>query len=341
MGFITSYYKKRGDQDALGSWSENPYFLVSHHEGEGCEPLVDLFGKKKLDDRISELEAKVADLQQEKEELSRILERREEKIRRLASAHQEASLALKAAQQRLTEPGIQATQEKGEPGPQGTGLGRSVMERLLRRLAAIQSPEEDLITAYIPVQEDLPPEEERVVKPIRSERGWVILDCPQLFTLVLVPPFPVEEKLLRRGRTFQLDPIGEMLETPTLVVSAHAGDTMLGFALNKDGFEAVEVVKTQVKEKHSKGGWSQRRFERLREEDIRNHAEEASLRLAEMIGRYRSIAKYAVLGGDPSLLRQISSKVDLPLVTRRMERHDSSRPVRLLDEVYGFTCYRS
>ena len=69
-----------------------------------------------------------------------------------------------------------------------------------------------------------------------------------------------------------------MLEIPVLVISAHAGDTLIGIALSSGRFEVQEAVKSQVKEKHSKGGWSQKRFERLRDEDIRNHAARSSRR---------------------------------------------------------------
>ena len=62
--------------------------------------MVDLFGKKKLEDRILELQAELAKLEGEKEEFLRTLEKREEKIRRLTSANQEANLALKAAEQK-------------------------------------------------------------------------------------------------------------------------------------------------------------------------------------------------------------------------------------------------
>ena len=77
--------------------------------------MVDLFGKKKLEDRILELQAELAKLEGEKEEFLRTLEKREEKIRRLTSANQEANLALKAAEQKaaasLSAP-VQAAFEK-------------------------------------------------------------------------------------------------------------------------------------------------------------------------------------------------------------------------------------
>ena len=62
--------------------------------------MVDLFGKKKLEDRILELQAALAKQEGEKEQLLRTLEKREEKMRKLSSANQEANLALKAAEQK-------------------------------------------------------------------------------------------------------------------------------------------------------------------------------------------------------------------------------------------------
>lgn len=61
--------------------------------------LVDLFGKKKLEDRILELEAGLAKLEREKDDLFRTLEKRDERDQ-LSAANQEANIALKAAEQR-------------------------------------------------------------------------------------------------------------------------------------------------------------------------------------------------------------------------------------------------
>jgi peptide subunit release factor 1 (eRF1) len=161
-----------------------------------------------------------------------------------------------------------------------------------------------------------------------------------IFTLAMVPPLPIIERPPSFGSTFQLDLLWDFMETPVLVISAHAGDTFLGLALTKNDFEIQEIVTSSVKEKHSKGGWSQKRFERLREEDIRAHADAVVQKLSEMAGSYMSMAKYAVVGGDPTLLRMISPEIDLPVVERRLERHDGKRLGKLLGVVYGFTCYR-
>jgi hypothetical protein len=313
----------------------------------GSESLVDLFGKKKLEDRVGELEAALSEAKEEKEELLATLEKRDEKIKKLTSAYQEANVALKAAEQRAASTQAQAKPEgekREEPKPQSTKLSPREFERLAKRLLILRSPENDLLTAYIGnhagLPSGLPPETEKLIGALGSERGWAVLHCPQLFTLILKPPLPLTETSLSVSGVFQLDPLREMMETPVLVISAHAGDTFLGISLNKEGFEAREFVLSQVKEKHSKGGWSQKRFERLREEDIKKHVEDVIETLEKMKRKYGSVVKFAVLGGDPALLKQIAPAVGLPVVERRLERHDEKRLDKLRDEIYGFTCYR-
>ena len=218
------------------------------------------------------------------------------------------------------------------------------MDLLMERLKACRSPRDDLLVAFYPgpVPEDdaLPPQIKKAAAAIKSQRGGIILHSPQLFTLQLIPPFPIQESYSREGSTFALDPLEEMMDTPVLVVSAHAGETFLGVALCREGFEAEELVESQVMGKHSKGGWSQKRFERLREEDIKSHVDLVSEKLAELMGKYKTLLKYAVLSGEESLIRQIAPAIDLPVVERRLERHEERKTKELLEEVYGFTCYR-
>jgi len=309
--------------------------------------LVDLFGKKKLDDRILELQAALAKLEDEKEELLRTLEKRDEKMRKLSSANQEANLALKAAEQKaaaLTTPALTAVERCEEQKPKARKLSLREMDLLMERLKSCRSPKDDLLVAFYPglVPEDdaLPSQIKKAAAAIKSQRGGIILHSPQLFTLQLIPPLPIQESYSREGSAFALDSLEEMMDTPVLVVSAHAGETFLGVALGREGFEAEEMVESSVMGKHSKGGWSQKRFERLREEDIKSHLDMVQEKLAELMGKYKTILKYAVLSGEESLIRQIAPAIDFPVVERRLERHDDRKTKELLEEVYGFTCYR-
>ena len=309
--------------------------------------MVDLFGKKKLDDRILELQAALAKLEDEKEELLRTLEKRDEKMRKLSSANQEANLALKAAEQKaaaLTTPALTAVERCEEQKPKARKLSLREMDLLMERLKSCRSPKDDLLVAFYPglVPEDdaLPSQIKKAAAAIKSQRGGIILHSPQLFTLQLIPPLPIQESYSREGSTFALDLMRDMMDTPVLVVSAHAGETFLGVALGREGFEAEEMVESSVMGKHSKGGWSQKRFERLREEDIKSHLDMVQEKLAELMGKYKTILKYAVLSGEESLIRQIAPAIDFPVVERRLERHDDRKTKELLEEVYGFTCYR-
>jgi hypothetical protein len=215
---------------------------------------------------------------------------------------------------------------------------------LLQRLKACSSPKDDLLVACfpgpVPDEVSLPPQAKRAALAIKSQRDKIILYYPQLFMLLLIPPFPIQESASWEGSTFQLDLFSEVAETPVLVVSAHAGETFMGVAMSQEGFEVLEFVESQVKEKHSKGGWSQKRFERLREEDIKNHVDAVQEKLSNLTSKYGTIVKYAILSGDESLIRQFKPSIGLPVVERRLEKYDEKQLDSLLEVVYGFTCYR-
>ena len=308
--------------------------------------MVDLFGKKKYEEQISELESRVISLSKDKEDLTHSLEKREETIRKLRSSYQEAVLAKNAAEQKaisieaMSAISCEEPQKPKDPMHLGQKMRPMELQRLLKKLQSIISPDDDLLSAYQNNPSGLPRELANLVESIRSDRTMAILHCPHIFSLILVPQLPLKGTPIIMGSTFHLDPLREILETPVLVISAHAGDTFLGFSLTSNGFEMQEIVQSQIKEKHSKGGWSQKRFERLREEEIRNHADSVVRALSEMSGRCRSIAKYAVVSGDSALVKMILPSVDLPVVERRLEKHDSERPDKMLDDIYAFTCYR-
>jgi len=314
--------------------------------------LVDLLGKKKLEEEIERLRSRVAELEEENGSLSLQIERREDKIRKLTSASQETSLALKAAEQRIA-----AVQARGDGKDERQGaaakerspnfsrvLKPKEIERLLDRLEACRSPREDLFTAYITpgssAGQKLPPDVGEIVKRTDSDRGVAVFSDSFFFTLALVPPFPLKKDEAVWAGSFRTDPLREMLDTPVLVVAAHAGETLLGVALGREGFAEHAVVKSTVKEKHTKGGWSQKRFERLREEDIRQHADLVVERLPRLLENYRSIPAYAVVSGDPALVKLIAPALDHPILEAKTGRFDRKKPDELLEEVYEFVCLR-
>ena len=61
---------------------------------------MDLFGRKKQEEQVGELEHKLSG-QKGKEDLAKILEKRDEKIRKLTSAYQESWIPSKRLSKRL------------------------------------------------------------------------------------------------------------------------------------------------------------------------------------------------------------------------------------------------
>lgn len=312
--------------------------------------MVDLLGRKKREEEMEQLRSKVALMEEERNSLALQIERRDEKIRKLTAAQQETSLALKAAERRLS-----ALEDRGDGGGDWDATARKEhaksrtlkpreVERLLDRLDAVRSPKDDLLSAYVAsgsaAAESLPPEVADLARRTGSDRGVAVFSDPLLFTIGLVPPFPIKKEVTAFASSFRTGPLREILETPVLVVAAHAGETLLGLALGREGFLQQAVVKSAVKEKHTKGGWSQKRFERLREEEIRQHADLVAARLPGLLEGCRSIPAYAVVSGDPALVRMIGPAIEMPILGAKIGRIDRKDPAEILEEVYAFSCIR-
>ena len=304
--------------------------------------MIDLLGKRKLEEEIEELKQKIGELEKRRDTLLQTVDKREAKIKKLTHAHQEVSRTLRAAEQKISAlqaraPAVETGEDTSTAKAQSRHLRPVDLEKLLDKLSALRSSQEDLVSAYIQEEtDDLPQVAKDLADGVKDDRGLVVLHCPLLFTLALVPPFPVKEAMTNVGRSFELDQLRDILETPVLVISAHAGETLLGVALGSNELAERVVVRSTVKEKHSKGGWSQKRFERLRKEDIRQHADLVVNRLSPLLESYRPHLHYAVISGEPVLTKLIRPALDLPVVETKMARFGGKRADQVLEEVYGF-----
>jgi len=340
-----------------GAWKGAEALFVMRALHLTGECLVDLLGKKKLEEKIVDLTSqlsglisRVAELEDEKNRLLRQLDKREEKVRTLTQSYQEASVELKSMTQKAEV--LQVRKEDGadvavaEPERvRSETFSPHWIKNLIQRLESCRSPRDDLVTAYLRKGakedvEELPKDVRNILMGIGSERGVALFHYPLLFTLAFVPPFPLIETVVKEGPLFDLDPLRGYLDVPVLVIAARAGETLLGVALSNEGFEEHHVVKSTVKEKHSKGGWSQKRFERLRDEDVRQHADLVKREIPALMKSYRSLLVYAVVSGDPVLTKQIISILDIPVIEAKIGRFESKRIDQVLDEIYGFVCYR-
>ncbi|MBU4185096.1 MAG: hypothetical protein KKC23_02645 [Proteobacteria bacterium] len=82
-------------------------------------------------------------------------------------------------------------------------------------------------------------------------------------------------------------------------------------------FVEHEIIRSSVMGKHSKGGWSQKRFQSLVEEDVRHHADKVRAALAPMMGKHKDI-QYVIAGGEGKLIKIILEGYNYPLVIKSM-----------------------
>ena len=168
--------------------------------------MVDLFGKKRLEDRIQELESILDRDMQKRVELERLLEKREEKIRKLTSDYQEANLALKEALKKtIASPPAMAITEREEQMPRGSKLSPREMGLLCKRLTLCRSPEDDLLTALLPDAAGLPPEGQELAKSISSAAAGSFCNPLSSSPFSLYLPFPSRRPALPLAVLFSLN----------------------------------------------------------------------------------------------------------------------------------------
>lgn len=247
--------------------------------------LDDLLGKTRLKQRIRELESEVESLE----------ERLEAENRRRADAvteKQRAERRVNKLESKIDELEGRLEREEDEGSLDFRSvetLGGKRLEGVLDLLESVEVQGENLTTAYVEAGGqpglDLGGKEKALLRRVDSDRGCVVyMDDYGLLRVCVVPPLPVEKQSVKHGTRFDVD--RSLLQPPGLhAVAAIRSDTYAAGVYDGDRL-AYSSVSSNVKGSHSKGGWSQGRFERRREEQIENHVEEAVNRYQEMVRDY-------------------------------------------------------
>ncbi|CQH59537.1 uncharacterized protein HHUB_3003 [Halobacterium hubeiense] len=235
-----------------------------------------LLGRASLKERIEELEDERESLQAQLDAES---ERRSEAVR----DRQEAEQRVNELEDKVTELEDRVQRQGGEDGgPEFRGrrdLRGERRERVVELLDSVESTEEGVLTAYVPND---PPEDVREAFGDRAplvERAapcLVVRDREGLLSAALRPPNP-PEAFATWDSTVQVErewlaPTGRYALAVVRadlfalgVYDANSGDGPQPERVHFEGFES------DVKGKHSKGGFSQDRFERRRESQISEH----------------------------------------------------------------------
>lgn len=206
-------------------------------------------------------------------------------------------------------------------------LSPSAVEAYLSKLSSFHTPADDLLTVYLShgtrisgllsekVLDLIEGKTLALLERLDPETGLVFFyDIHRMICEVIVPPIPVTSPFWQLGGSFATSFLKESLSKDyrILTLILHAGESFIGFAPDARIFDTSELVRSSVKEKHSKGGFSQRRFERLREEDIAHHMQKVSEALDKVLEENSHI-DFVLISGDPLLSKEIQRQLPLDI----------------------------
>ena len=241
--------------------------------------LDELLGRAELKDRIEELE-------EEKRHLERRATAEEERRSEAARKRQEAEAEVNRLEDRIE--GLEERVERLSGSDdaavsfRGTETLRGARrDEVLARLDAVTTDAEGALTAMVhddvpdPVRDALG---ERAALVRRAAPCLVCVDDAGLVEVALAPPTP-PASFASWGESFRLDRSWFAPTEPTWVAVVRSDRFALG-VYDGERVEHVAEIESDVQADHSKGGFSQARFERRRDQQIDDHLDRAREALA-------------------------------------------------------------
>lgn len=289
-------------------------------------------GKEQLELEVDRLNSQVTKLELDLRSAKIQLEKRESLARQAVADRQEAEALLNQERVRTQTLSykLETIRTESEEKLQFRGietLSQQAVQAYLSKLKSFHALSDDLLTAYLPpgtslssvlsekVLERVEEETRTLLDRLDSETGLVFFyDLHRMVCEAIVPPVPITSPAWQLGHNFEVSLLEEILSKDyrLLVLVLHAGESFIGFTPDAEIFDIEKFIRSSVKEKHSKGGFSQRRFERLREEDIAHHMDKVIEALDKVLEENRSI-DFVFLSGDFQLIGEIRKRLPLNL----------------------------
>ena len=236
--------------------------------------LDELLGRAELKDRIE-------DLEEEKRHLERRAEAEEERRSEAARKRQEADAEINRLEDRVEglEERVERLSESddAEVSARGTeALRGERRDEVLARLSSVETGTEGALTAM--VHDEVPDAVvdalgDRAALVRRAAPCLVCVDDAGIVAAALAPPTP-PAAFAEWGEGFRIDRSWFAPVEPVWVVLVRSDLFALG-AYDGERVRLVDEVESDVQASHSKGGFSQARFERRRDQQIDEHLDRA------------------------------------------------------------------
>jgi len=313
--------------------------------------VFDLFRKEE----IQSLKERISQLEEENRILSLQLDKKEEKAKKTITTKQDVDRELNEARNKISSLTNEIQTLKQETSQEfkfrlSESLSKNRLEEIIFFISAMKSKISTLITVYLEKDKavgDVAGETVNLfdssalhlIEKIESSTGKIILyDTNRIVNLVIIPVFPIRTSECVLGTQFDLEHLKQNLEyEKILVVNTHAGETIIGI-VEADTFVEHEIVRSSVMGKHKQGGWSQKRFQSLVEEDVKHHANKVRSALDPILSKHKDI-QYVLAGGEGKLIKMIMEGYDFPLVLKSMDTISNGNVDQVLRDVLAVRCY--
>jgi len=226
----------------------------------------------------AELKARIEELEEEKRHLERRLDAESDRRADAATARQEAEERVNRLEDRIAdlEGRLDEESEAADLAPRGTeSLRGDRLGAVLDRLRSVDAGPEGALTAM--VTEDVPTAVadllgDRAALVDRAAPCLVCVDDARLVSVALDPPL-APDPFVEWGTGVRLDD-DWFRPADGLTVALVRSDVFAVGVYDGGDLTDVETVETDVQATHSKGGFSQSRFERRRDEQIATHLDD-------------------------------------------------------------------
>ena len=322
--------------------------------------LKKIFGKKELD-YINSLEAQLEQQRSEKDSITARLEAKEEIARKAVSQKQVVEEELNSANKKIETLEYELSKLRQKTANELTfrnisNISKQAIDRYFFQISSIKAMENSLITLYLKSGESLSdlentnelldslePKNISLIDKIGSSTGIVVFyDTNQMIQEAVAPFLPVESSSWKLDNRFDTVPLQHLIEKEVdlLILLIHAGESFIGITGSQDSFTSHQIVRSSVKGKHTKGGWSQRRFEKLRDEDIQHHLEKVSSALHSMVKESSMEIDFIVASGDTRLVFETLKDLNYPVIERSLDVSVDKKNVdKILKEIWSSKRY--
>ncbi|SEO25577.1 hypothetical protein SAMN04487948_101366 [Halogranum amylolyticum] len=275
--------------------------------------LDELFGR-------AELKARIEELEEEKHHLERRVEAEEERRADAVAARQDAEERVNRLEDRIEELQHRVDRlgdEEEQIDFRGVETVRGArLDEVLSRLGSVETDPEGALTAM--VDDDVPD----VVRETLGDHSALVsraapclvcTDDAGLVSVALTPPL-APDPFCEWGDGFEVDE-SWFRPTGSFGFALVRSDLFAFGAYDGSDLQSAETFETDVMNNHSKGGFSQARFERRRDQQVDDHLDKAEEVIADhdadtlivvgertVLSRFRKTADHTATvdaSGDP------------------------------------------